>query len=81
MECINQLNKLAKKLERQTKEFITPTPLCDRIRELGHQEPPQDFDISPIASEAKEFITSGIYKFDTARIISEKFGNAIKKLT
>jgi hypothetical protein len=64
MECINQLNKLTEKLERQTKEFITPTPLTDRLRELGKQEPPQDFDISPIAEKAKQFITHDIYQYE-----------------
>lgn len=65
MECIKQLEAQAKKLERQTKEYFTPTPLTDRIKELGHQEPMQDFDISPIADEAHDFIKNGIYKFNS----------------
>ena len=64
MECIKQLEAQAKKLERQTKEYFTPTPLTDRLRELGRQEPMQDFDISPIASEAKQFITHDIYLYE-----------------
>lgn len=39
------------------------TPLTDKIREIGHQEPQQDFDISPIKDEAHEFITKGIYEY------------------
>lgn len=39
------------------------TPLTDRIIEIGHQEPQQDFDISPIKDKAHDFITKGIYEF------------------
>ena len=39
------------------------TPLTDKIREIGHQEPQQDFDISPIKEKAQDFITKGIYEY------------------
>ena len=41
------------------------TPLTDRIREIGHQEPQQDFDISPIKEKAHDFITKGIYEYES----------------
>lgn len=41
------------------------TPLVARIIEIGKQEPMQDFDISPIEKEVKEFIHEGIYKFNS----------------
>lgn len=64
MECIKQLEAQARKLEQQTKEYFTPTPLTDRIRELGKQEPMQDFDISSIAEKSHDFIHNLIYQYE-----------------
>lgn len=43
-------------------EQESKTPLTDRIKEIGKQEPQQDFDISPIKDEAHKFITEEIYE-------------------
>lgn len=46
-------------------DLLGKTPLTDKIRELGKQEPQQDFDISPIKEKVHDFITKGIYEFNS----------------